>query len=103
MIKHPNTFEEYNNLINSGCVLVDFYATWCGPCKMIAPILEELDRTNGLGDVTIVKVDVDDLPMVAAQYGITSIPTLIYFEYGKALKKTLGYQNKEKIISFVAK
>ncbi len=103
MIYHPATASEFNELISKGTTLVDFFATWCGPCKMIAPILENLDATKGLGETKIVKVDVDELQSIAAQYGIQSIPTLILFENGSIKKTTLGYQSKDQIISFVAK
>ena len=62
MIIHVNSLEEFNEKVSKGRVLVDFFATWCGPCKMLAPILEEIDERGEAGDLLIVKVDVDDLP-----------------------------------------
>ena len=101
MIVHVNSLEEFNEKIAKGRVLVDFFATWCGPCKMLAPILEEIDERNEAGDLLIVKVDVDEVGMVAAKYGIQSIPTLILFEDGQAKKSTLGYMPKPQLLNFL--
>ena len=84
MIIHVNDFKEFNEKIASGRVLVDFFATWCGPCKMLAPLLEEIDERKEAGDLLIIKVDVDEAGIIAANYGIQSIPTLIVFENGQA-------------------
>ena len=101
MIVHVNSLEEFNKKIAKGRVLVDFFATWCGPCKMLAPILEEIDERNEAGDLLIVKVDVDEVGVVAAKYGIQSIPTLILFEDGQAKKSTLGYMPKPQLLNFL--
>lgn len=81
-------------------VLVDFFATWCGPCKMLAPIVEQLndevkDKAN------IYKVDVDQCPNSASQYGIMSIPTLIAFKDGKPVNKLVGLVQKDKLIELI--
>lgn len=101
MIVHVNSLEEFNEKIAKGRVLVDFFATWCGPCKMLTPILEEIDERNEAGDLLIVKVDVDEVGVVAAKYGIQSIPTLILFEDGQAKKSTLGYMPKPQLLNFL--
>lgn len=93
-IIHANE-ENFNDLIMNGKVLVDFFATWCGPCKMLTPILEEL--ASDRSDTKIVKVDVDECEGLAKQFGVMSIPTLIQFENGKMLEKKVGFQSKEEI------
>ena len=77
-------------------VLVDFWATWCGPCMMLSPIVEELAEKHKVG-----KVNVDEELELAHRYGITSIPTLILFENGQAVRQTMGYQPKEDIEAFL--
>lgn len=80
-------------------VLVDFYADWCGPCKMLAPILEELSRETDA--VKIAKVNVDDADRIAADYSVMSIPTLILFRNGQAENRTIGFQSKEQLLQFI--
>ena len=76
-------------------VLVDFWAPWCGPCRIIAPHLEELN--NERGDLRVVKLNVDDNPQTAAQYGVMSIPTLILFKGGQEEKKIIGALPKKRL------
>lgn len=76
-------------------VLLDFWATWCGPCKMIAPVLEEIAQENE--HITVGKIDVDEEPALAAQFGITSIPTLIVMEKGQIVTQALGYRPKDAV------
>lgn len=84
------TTQEFDELINSGKkVLVDFFAEWCGPCKMLGPVLEKLDPEYP--DVEFVKVDVDQLPEVAQRYGIMSIPTYYAFNNGEVVQSGMGY------------
>ena len=83
------TIEEFNEFINNDCVIVDFYATWCGPCKMQAPVLDEL--SNSRSEVKIGKVDVDKLQSLAQQYAVMSIPTLLLFKNGKLIDKKIGF------------
>jgi thioredoxin 1 len=88
------TDQTFSNETESGLVLVDFWAPWCGPCKMIAPVLEDLD--SEIGDkVKIVKLDVDENQETAAKYGVMSIPTLIVLKDGKEVDKVIGFQPKE--------
>lgn len=86
----------------SGTVLVDFWAPWCGPCKMIAPILEELDQEIG-SQVKIAKLNVDDNPDTASRFGVMSIPTLILFKDGEPVDKVVGLQSKDALKSFVSR
>ena len=79
-------------------VLVDFWAEWCGPCKMLAPVLDEI-ATEQAGRVKIAKVNVDENPALAARFGIQSIPTLLYFNHGVVRDKSVGVQGKRSIIS----
>jgi len=77
-------------------VLVDFWASWCSPCKMIAPLVEELAGEYG-GRIKVVKVDIDANPITPGQFGVMSIPTLLLFRDGKAEKRIIGYQPKAKL------
>ena len=77
-------------------VLVDFFADWCGPCKMQSPILDQFAQAHD-GEVSVCKVDVDAEPQLAARYGIMSIPTLLYFQDGKLVNKTVGLQTLPQI------
>lgn len=90
------TFEA--NVINAQKpTLVDFWATWCAPCRMIAPVLEEIAAENE-GKLTVAKVDVDGNPGIATNYGIQSIPTLILFKGGKPVERLVGFMNKKKLM-----
>ena len=75
--------------MNEGLVLVDFWASWCGPCRAIAPIIEELVQESA-GRVTLVKVNVDEQPDLAARYEIRSIPTLVFFKHGAIIDRIIG-------------
>ena len=78
-------------------VIVDFWADWCGPCKMVAPILEEIAEEYS-DQVKVCKVNVDDEQELASQFEVMSIPTLIYFKDGKEAGKVVGYQPKESLL-----
>ena len=88
--------EKFEELIKEK-VLVDFYANWCGPCKMIAPELEKVES-----NIKVVKVDVDGYEELARTYGVMSIPTLILFEEGKEVKRNIGFMDKDRIEKFIA-
>lgn len=81
-------------------VLVDFFATWCGPCRMLAPVLEQLAAEHA-DTLTVGKVNVDDAPDLAARFGVVSIPTLILFRADKAVKKTVGYSPLPELLRWV--
>lgn len=97
MIKHVNN-AEFNNEIKEGRVLVDFFATWCGPCKMLSLVMEKFDSK---GVIPIVKVDIDEDSMLANEYKITSVPTLIIFENGKEVKRRSGFMSEQELEEWV--
>lgn len=103
MIIEIKTMEEYEKYYQTGEVLVDFNAVWCGPCRMLAPVLEDLDRLQYFPNLKILSVDVDKVPMVSNRYGIESIPTLLYFKDGKLTKNTLGYMPLDDLKRFIEK
>lgn len=95
-ITHVND-ANFSDETSKGLVLADFWATWCGPCKMIAPVLEEVD--SELADkLKIVKLDVDENQATAGKYGVMSIPTLVLFKDGEIVDKIVGFQPKEALV-----
>lgn len=96
------TDANFQDTIKEGVVLVDFWAAWCGPCKMIAPVLDEL-ATDLEGKAKVVKVNVDENQGTASQYQIMSIPSLLLFKDGELVEKTMGFQPKEALQAFVEK
>lgn len=93
-IIHTDTSSSFENevLNASGTVLVDFFATWCGPCKMLSPVLERVADKHS--DIKVVKVDVDKAPDLASRYGVMGVPTMIVFKDGQISTKSVGYKNE---------
>ena len=95
------TAKEFEEVYNKGIVLVDFSASWCGPCKMLAPLLEEL--SSEITDVEFYKIDVDSESELAQKFNVMSIPTLILFKDGKLIDRVMGFNPKPAIINFINK
>lgn len=97
MVEHLTTESFAEKVKNAkGTVMVDFFATWCGPCKMIAPAVEQL-ATEYEGKLAVYKLDVDEVPDVAAEYKVMSIPTLIYYKDGAEVGRVRGAQSYEEL------
>lgn len=93
-----DTFQQ--EVLNSSVpVLVDFWAAWCGPCRMVSPIVDEIAGERS--DIKVVKVNVDEQPELAAKYGIMSIPTLMVIRDGKVVKQTVGAASKQSIAAML--
>lgn len=101
MVKHLEKEDSLKELKNGKKVIVDYFATWCMPCKMIAPILEEVVEEDK--EITIVKVDIDDFEQEAMMDGIRSVPTLIFYKEGKEVKRVSGVHTKEEILDIMNK
>ena len=96
-MKIVNT-QEFNELMNEKAVLVDFFASWCGPCKMLSPVLEGVAEKMK-DKVTIVKVDVDRSPDLAAKFGVMSVPTMIMFKNGRQVDAFSGYMPEANLMA----
>ena len=86
---------DFSKEVSGKKILVDFYADWCGPCRMMGQVLENMN------DIEILKVNVDNYPEIARQYGVMSIPSLFLFENGKPIKNTVGFMNEEELRDFI--
>lgn len=93
ILKQKSDFEE---IIKEGPVLIDFYADWCGPCRMMGPVMEEVSK-----EYKVFKVNTDNEEELAAEYGIMSIPCVIAFKDGKEINRSIGYVSKDKIIDLI--
>ena len=91
MVKHLEHLDEFETLVEKGVLLVDFYTEWCGPCKMLSSILEDIDYMD------IIKVDADKFPELAMKFGIMSVPTLCFYKDGLMMQKEIGYRTPEEI------
>ncbi|EOJ76951.1 thioredoxin [Enterococcus faecalis] len=97
------TDKDFVTETDEGLVLIDFWATWCGPCRMQAPILEQLSEEYDEDEVKIVKMDVDENPATPASFGIMSIPTLLLKKDGEVVEKAVGVHTKAQLQAMIAK
>jgi len=97
-MKIIESVKEFDEAMKKDKVLVDFYADWCGPCKMISPILEEVEKEE---NIEVVKVNVDDLQDLAKQFGVMTIPNLKLFEKGMLKNENVGLMSKEEVKNFI--
>ncbi|MCF0116508.1 MAG: thioredoxin [Bacilli bacterium] len=95
MITHLETVEQFEQFVKEGNVVVDFFATWCGPCRMLAPFIEELSDERQ--DVKFAKLDVDKVSEIASKYMIQSIPTLLFFQNGTLVNDVVGFLPKDQL------
>lgn len=92
--------ENFDSVKNSSkAVLLDFYADWCGPCRMVSPVVDQIAEERP--DIAVGKVNVDEQPELAAQFGVMSIPTLLVFKDGQAVNKAVGARPKEELLSLL--
>ena len=91
MVKYLKEDEDYFDLLEKGKYLVDFYAEWCGPCKMLDNVFESVDY------IDIIKVDIDKYPELVKKFGIMSVPTLLFYKDGLIMQKEIGYRTPEEI------
>ena len=98
MIKHVESVKEFKEEVVNGTVLVDFFATWCGPCQMLSPVIEELDKKH---NIKVLKVDVDELGDLAREFRVMSIPTLVVFKDGRMIKREMGYMPLSRLESLI--
>ncbi len=95
MVKHLKD-ENMQEVIKEGLWIVDFYADWCGPCKMLAPILEEIPEN-------VLKINVDEHEDLAQKFGVMSIPTVVFFKNGEEKNKIIGFRSKSEILELIEK
>ena len=101
MIINAKDADFNQNIQGDELILVDFWASWCGPCKMLGPVFEEI--SNEINDVKFVKVNVDENPGTARQYQVGSIPTIIAIKNGNIVDTSVGFRPKEELIAFINK
>lgn len=94
------TEDSFQKEIADGVTLVDFYADWCGPCRMLAPVLEKVAK-DVKGKATVAKLDIDNAQGIASTFGVTSIPTLILFDKGKEVDRLIGLRDHQAILQFI--
>ena len=99
MVKITNYNFEEEVLKSDKTVLIDFYANWCAPCKMLSPVIEEVAIEND--DIKVVKINVDDLQELAVKYEVISIPTLVVIKNGQEVKRSVGFISKSQILELI--
>jgi thioredoxin 1 len=92
---------DFDHKVAKGITLVDFYADWCGPCRMLTPVLEQVAKAVH-GKVTIAKVDIDDNQRIATQFQVTSVPTMVLLKDGKEINRLIGLRDAEGVKKFIA-
>ena len=90
--------ENLNELVKEGIHLVDFYAEWCGPCKMLHPVLEKVESK-----IDVIKVDIDKFENLAMQYRVMSVPTLVFFKDGKPVEGVVGFRSEDELLDIINK
>ncbi len=100
-VKQINDQDLSKSIAQNGKVIVDCYANWCGPCRMLSPIIDEI--ADELTDINFYKLDVDESEEIAKQYGIMSIPTLLFFNHGELKEKSVGFIPKDEIVEIIKK
>ena len=98
MVKEINSVE-FKEVVKEGRVVVDFFATWCGPCKMLSPVMDNI--ANDLQNIKFFKVDVDKNEDIAREYGIMSIPTIIIFNDGEVVNTLVGLRSKDELLEVI--
>lgn len=99
-VLHP-TKEEFTTMIEEkGVILVDFFATWCGPCKMIGPVIEQVEGKYA-GKIKVVKIDIDQEPELTAQYEVNTVPTIFVLKDGQTVAKEIGFVPLPKIVAML--
>ncbi len=93
------TKDNFDALIKDGTVLIDFYADWCGPCKMLSPILEQIAKEEP--SLKIVKVDVDELQEIASKYEVMAMPTMKLLKGGQVVDQKVGYEDKDTLLTWI--
>ena len=101
MIIHIKNYEEFKEYISNNACFVDFYTSWCGPCKMLSPIIEELDENGSFGDIKVLKIDAEEVPDVSREYRIQAVPTLMLFKNGEVVKTAMGYMSDSDLLDFI--
>jgi thioredoxin 1 len=99
MIRQVTGVEDFKAIINEKYVLMDFFATWCGPCKMLHPVLETIAEKNP--DVVVAQCDIDQYPDIAGAFKVQSVPTLFFFKEGTPVAATAGYQPEASLQKFI--